>query len=68
MSKICKDNYGYYAHVNGWVVRPTRGTKFRRGDNVKGKHFRGSVRVGMGKLPGRGKYEEFWQTDSLHLK
>jgi hypothetical protein len=62
MAKIRKDELGTYANVGGYVVRPIEPTKFKEGDNTEGKHFGGSRIVGMGKLPGRSKYAEYWKT------
>ena len=69
MAKIRKDQFGIYAKVGGWIARPVCPTKFSEGDTVDGKHFGGSRSVGMGKLPGRGEYEEYWRTwDAANLK
>ena len=62
MAKIYKDELGLYAKVGGWIVRPTSPSSFNEGDKIEGKHFGGSQRVGMGKLPGRAKYAEYWKT------
>lgn len=66
MAKIYEDEQGLYSEVGGWIVRPSGKTQFKNGDITEGKHFGGSTRVGMGKLPGRGKYKEYWIT--IYLK
>jgi hypothetical protein len=63
MATIEQDAKGLYAWVGGYAARPSKPTKFKAGDKVTGKHFGGSTRVGMGKLPGRGEYEEIWATN-----
>lgn len=60
MATIKQDAKGLYAWVGGYAARPSKPTKFKAGDKVTGKHFGGSQKVGMGKLPGRGEYEEYW--------
>ena len=67
MSKIYEDEVGLFAKVGGWIARPTGPTKFKVGDNPVGKHFGGSSTIGMGKLPGRAKYEEYWRTSGCYL-
>jgi len=62
MSKIYKDEQGLYSKVGGWIVRPYKETFLNAGDITEGKHFGGSRLVGMGKLPGRGVYKEYWNT------
>lgn len=67
MAIIREDSTGPYAKVGGWIARPVAGTKFHAGDKVVGKHFGGSRTIGMGKLPGRGEYEEYWRTSGSYL-
>jgi hypothetical protein len=62
------ENGNLYAHVGGWVAKPEHGfTSFKEGDNVKGFHFGGTTRIGMGKLEGRGQYAEYWVTSGLSI-
>lgn len=66
MSKILKDKRGLYSVVGDWVVRPIGATQFLEGDEVKGKNlgkFNGAVRVGMGELPRKGSFKEYWRID-----
>ena len=65
MAKIYKDERGLFSKVGGWIVRPVDPTKFKEGQSTEGKHFGGSPLVGMGKLPGRAKYKEYWRTDDI---
>ncbi len=68
MSKIYQDEKGLYANVGGWVARPVDNVSaFSVGDEPTGKHFGGSPIIGMGKLPGRGKYQEYWRTAGMQL-
>lgn len=62
MAIIREDIYGLYSVVDGWIARPTEPTQFKVGDKTKGKHFGGSIFIGMGKTEGRGEYKEYWQT------
>lgn len=62
MAKIKVDERGLYAKAGGWIARPVKPTAFKEGDVVAATHFSGSPIVGMGKLPGRGKYQEYWRT------
>jgi hypothetical protein len=73
MPIIKKDEGGLYAVVGGWIARPLNEkgqqlTKFKEGEKVEGRHFRGSPKVGMGKLEGRRNYEEYWRTSTLLKK
>lgn len=64
MPIIKQDDIGIYTVVNGWIARPANNvTSFKINDNITGKHFGGSSIVGINKLPGRGKYSEYWHTD-----
>ena len=63
MATIKQDAKGLYSWVGGYTARPVKPTKFKAGDKVKGSHFGGSTKVGMGKLAKRGEYEEIWDTD-----
>lgn len=65
MTKIYEDGIGLYAKVGGYIVRPIRPTEFKNGDTTEGKHFGGSQTVGIGKLPGRAKYKEYWRTSGV---
>ena len=65
MAVIRKDEYGLFAKVGGHIARPIKPTQFTEGSNVAGKHFGGSPVVGMGKMPGRGEYAEYWKTWDL---
>ena len=71
MAIIRNDEEGPYAYVGGWIARP-RGfqTMFETGTKVSAKHFGGTSNIGMGKIEGRGKYSEYWQTSGLapHMK
>lgn len=62
--KIQKDEFGLFARVGGWIARPHNDepTKYKEDDKITGKHFGGSEVIGIGKLPGRGKYTEYWKT------
>lgn len=62
MAKIYENEGGLYAKVGGYIARPVDNTQFKKGDTTEGKHFGGSTLVGMGKLPGRGEYKEYWRT------
>jgi hypothetical protein len=62
MTTIYKDSQGVYARVGGWIARPNKPTQFNAGDKTEGKHFGGSTIIGIGKLPGRGEYKEYWHT------
>ncbi len=65
MAVIREDSQGLFAFVEGHVARPKHPTIFKPGDKVTSKHFRGSPLIGMGKLPTRGKYQEYWHTTEL---
>ncbi len=64
MNKIKKDEMGLYAFVGGYVARPTKDSRFKEGDSVKGYHFGGSTNIGMGKdaTCKKGQYLETWQS------
>jgi hypothetical protein len=62
MSKIYEDEVGLFAKVGGWIARPTGPSEFAPGDKTQGKHFGGTSTIGMGKIPGRNKYQEYWKT------
>jgi hypothetical protein len=66
MAKIQQDNQGIFVVICGWISRPIGPTQYKIGDNIKGKHFRGSSRVGIGNLPGRGKYVEYWKAIEVY--
>jgi hypothetical protein len=65
MTKIYEDEVGVYAKVGGWIARPNAPTQFKKGDTTEGKHFGGSTLIGIGKMPGRAKYKEYWRTSGL---
>ena len=62
MAKIRRDKLGTYAKVGGYICRPIQPTQFLEGDTVVGKHFGGSQTFGIGKLPGRREYAEYWKS------
>jgi hypothetical protein len=64
MAIIKEDNQGLYAKVGGWVSRPiNQTTNFKKGEKIVGHHFRGSSKVGMGKLDGKHNYSEYWKVE-----
>lgn len=67
MAKIYEDEFGLYTKVGGYIARPENVTMFNRGDITEGKHFSGSTLVGMGKLPKRGRYKEYWTTEQNNI-
>lgn len=64
MARIRSDEFGLYVAAGGWKARPHPEwpSKMKAGDSVDTKHFGGSPIAGIGKLPGRGKYREYWYT------
>lgn len=42
------------------AIRPAAPTRFAAGDSAPFFHFGGSTLHGVGKLPGRGRYQEIW--------
>jgi hypothetical protein len=68
MAKIYKDELGLYAKVGGWIARPTEESHFKEGDKIEGKHFGGSSVVGIGKMIGRSKYQEYWRTEKCYFQ
>lgn len=67
MAVVCQDIIGLYVAAGGYRARPHPSfkSKFKVGDKPQTRHFGGSIIAGVGKLPGRGKYEEYWMTSGI---
>lgn len=66
MPTIQEDHEGLWINAGGYVARPFGiETQFKAGDQVKTKHFSRSCKAGIGKLSGRGKYQEYWCTTGI---
>lgn len=62
MAIIREDKEGLYAKVGGWISRPLHQiSSFKKGDNISCHHFRGSSKVGMGKIEGKNNFLEYWK-------
>lgn len=69
MSKVHVDELGLYVAAGGWCARPIGPSTFVAGDDIKTKHFGGSVVCGIGKEEGaaRGEYTEYWMTSGIGM-
>lgn len=68
MAKIQKDDQGYYAIVDGQIVRPYHdSTMFNEGEDVVAKQCAGTPCYGFGKddTCGRGTYLEAWMNTGV---
>ena len=65
MAIIKQDSVSIYSTAGGYIIRPTKETNFKPGDNPKTHHFGGSTVAGVGKIEGKGKYQEYWITTGV---
>ena len=67
MAKVEMDEFGpVITQEYQGGLRPAGKTKLREGDIVDPYHFGGSTLHGMGKVPGRGMYQEVWLSAPEH--
>ena len=64
MAVVKEDQWEIYLKTGGYICRPRPDypSEYKPGDKIKAFHFGGSSIIGVGKLPGRSKYNEYWRT------
>lgn len=69
MAVIREDANGVYIKVGGYIARPVKGrpTTYMVGNPVNARHLGPGTTVGVGKLPKRGEWREYWQTHGSYL-
>jgi hypothetical protein len=60
MPKVMRDEKGPWMDLGFHAIRPAGPTRFAEGDEVDEFHFGGSTIHGVGKVHGRGRYQEAW--------
>ena len=64
--KVERDEHGLFIDMEfGSAIRPAGFSSLAEGDNIDVRHFGGSTLHGVGKLPGRGQYQEAWISGPL---
>lgn len=69
MAVVREDANGVYIKVGGYIARPTekKSTVYLVGNRVDAKHLGPGTIVGVGKLPERGKWREYWKTHGSYV-
>ncbi len=69
MVDIRKDEHGLFAYIGGWICRPSKESKFKESDKVRGSHPAGHyayLRIGKRNTPEH--YMESWDVIDLTPK